>query len=347
MAQAPRDAGSRMKLPAQIGGCPVHTDLGALGAHEPTALTLGRFDGVHEGHRALLRATVAAARETPGTRAVAVTLWPPPEWMLRPAEPRALLTTLHDRLALMAATGVDAIVVLTFDLDFAQQSPREFLTRLRDEAGMRDLVSGPNARIGKGGAGTPPVLRSLGRELGFRFREIVWHGPAGANRSSTIRAALARGDIAAANGGLGRTYSLEGVVVRGAGEGRMLGFATANVSHADWLCVPGDGVYAGLSVVDGSQPLRTAISIGTRPTYGEHPRVVEAHVLDAECDFYDRPMRLFCVSRLRAQRTFSDTEQLAEAISEDIEAVRAAPLPPIESMSPFVPDVQARAASVG
>lgn len=327
-----------MNLPSRIDGCPVHTELGALGAHEPTAVTLGRFDGVHEGHRALLRETLAAARETPGTRAVAVTLWPPPEWLLRPAEPRALLTTLHDRLALLATTGVDAIVVLTFDLEFAQQSPREFLARLRDEAGMRHLVSGPNARIGKGGAGTPPVLRSLSRELGFDFREIVWHGPAGTNRSSTIRAALARGDIAAANGGLGRTYSFEGVVVRGAGEGRKLGFATANVSHADWLCVPGDGVYAGLSVAGESQPLRAAISIGTRPTYGEHPRVVEAHVLDAAGDFYDRPMRLFFVSRLRLQQTFADTELLAEAISEDIAAVRAAPLPPAKTLAPFVPE---------
>ena len=336
-----------MTLPSRIGGCPVHTDLSALGAHQPTALTLGRFDGVHEGHRALLRATLAAAQETPGTRAVAVTLWPPPEWILRPAEPRALLATLDDRLALLANAGVDAIVVLTFDLEFAQQSPREFLTRLRDEAGMRHLISGPNARIGKGGAGTPPVLRSLSDELGFSFREIVWHGPAGTNRSSTIRAALARGDIAAANGGLGRTYSLEGVVVRGAGEGRELGFATANVSHADWLCVPGDGVYAGLSVADGSPPRRAAISIGTRPTYGEHPRVVEAHVLDAAGDFYDRPMRLFFVSRLREQRTFADTEQLAEAIADDIAAVRAVPLPAAQALAPFVRDVHTRAGSVG
>ena len=325
-----------MNLPAQITGCSVHTDLGALGAHEPTALTLGRFDGVHEGHRALLRATVAAAQESPGTRAVAVTLWPPPEWILRPTQPRALLTTLHDRLALMAATGVDAIVVLTFDLEFARQEPREFLRRLRDEAGMRDLVSGPNARIGKGGAGTPPILRALSRELGFRYREIAWHGPAGANRSSTIRAALADGDIDAVNAGLGRTYSLEGMVVRGAGEGRKLGFATANVAHPDWLCVPGDGVYAGLSVADGSKPLRAAISIGTRPTYGEHPRVVEAHVLDAAQNFYDQPLRLFFVSRLRPQQAFSDTHALATQIAADVAAVRAAPLPPAQTLAPFI-----------
>ncbi len=327
-----------MNLPEQLDGCTVHRDLNALGSDQPTALTLGRFDGVHQGHRALLRATVAAARETPATRAVAVTLWPPPEWILRPDDPRALLTTLHDRLALMAASGVDAIVVLRFDRAFAQQSPREFLQRLQDEAGMRELVSGPNARIGKGGAGTPPVLRSLSRELGFRYREIAWHGPAGTNRSSAIRAALARGAVAAVNSGLGRTYSLEGVVVRGAGEGRRLGFPTANVSHADWLCVPGDGVYAGLSVVDASQPLRTAISIGTRPTYGEHPRVVEAHVLDAASDFYDKPMRLFFVSRLRPQRTFADADELAEAIAQDLSAVRAAPLPPEQTLAPFVHD---------
>ena len=336
-----------MNLPAQIAGCPVHADLGALGAHAPTALTLGRFDGVHEGHRALLGATVAAAKETPGTRAVAVTLWPPPEWILRPAQPRVLLTTLHDRLALMAATGVDAIVVLTFDHDFAQQEPREFLSRLRDEAGMRDMVSGPNARIGKGGAGTPPVLRALSRELGFRYREIAWHGPTGTNRSSTIRAALADGDIDAVNRGLGRTYSLEGMVVRGSGEGRKLGFATANVSHPEWLCVPGDGVYAGLSVVGGSQPQRAAISIGTRPTYGEHPRVVEAHVLDAAQDYYDQPLRLFFVSRLRPQETFSDTETLAKKIAADVAAVRAVRLPSAQTLAPFVRGEPAEAGSVG
>ena len=325
-----------MNLPARIAGCPVHADLGALGAREPTALTLGRFDGVHEGHRALLRATVAAARETPGTRAVAVTLWPPPEWILRPTAPRALLATLHDRLALMAASGIDAIVVLRFDLTFAQQSPRDFLVRLRDEAGMRHLVSGPNARIGKDGAGTPPVLRALGRELEIRYREIAWHGPAGANRSSAIRAALAQGDITAVNGGLGRTYSLQGVVVRGSGEGRKLGFPTANVSHADWLCVPGDGVYAGLSLIDGSRLQRAAISIGTRPTYGEHPRVVEAHVLGGAGDLYDKPLRLFFVSRLRPQRTFANVEELTAAIAHDVSAVRSAPRPPPETLAPFV-----------
>ena len=325
-----------MILPEEIAGCAVHTDLGALGAHGPTAVTLGRFDGVHQGHRALLRATVAAARETPGTRAVALTLWPPPEWLLRPDDPRALLTTLEDRLALMATTGVDAIVVLTFDRAFAQQSPRAFLTRLRDDIGMRDLVTGPNARIGKGGAGTAPVLRALGRELGYRYQEIAWHGPATTNRSSAIRAALALGDVAAVNAGLGRTYSLPGVVVRGAGEGRKLGFPTANLSFADWLRAPGDGVYAGLSVVDGSKPLRTAISIGTRPTYGEHPRVVEAHLVDAAPDLYDRPMRLFFVSRLRPQRTFADTEELATTIAQDVAAVRTAHLPPEQTLAPFV-----------
>ena len=238
-------------------------------------------------------------------------------------------------------------MVLIFDLEFAQQEPREFLSRLRDEAGMRDMVSGPNARIGKDGAGTPPVLRALSRELGFRYREIAWHGPAGTNRSSTIRAALADGDIDAVNRGLGRTYSLEGIVVRGAGEGRKLGFATANVSHPDWLCMPGEGVYAGLSVVDGSEPLRTAISIGTRPTYGEHPRVVEAHLLDAAQDFYDRPLRLLFVSRLRPHETFSDTEALAAKIAADVAAVRATRLPPARTLAPFVRDAHACAGSVG
>ena len=335
-----------MNLPKEIAGCAVHTDLGALGAHTPTAVTLGRFDGVHQGHRALLGAAVAAAGETPGTRAVALTLWPPPEWILRPHEPRALLATLDDRLALLATTGVDAIVVLRFDLTFAQQSPSEFLARLRDEIGMRDLVTGPNARIGKGGAGTPPILRALSRKLGYRYREITWHGPARTNRSSTIRAALARGDVAAVNAGLGRAYSLPGVVVRGAGEGRKLGFPTANLEYVDWLRVPGDGVYAGLSVIDGAEPLRAAISIGTRPTYGEHPRVVEAHLVDVSRDLYDRPMRLFFVSRLRPQRTFADTEELADTIAQDVSAVRAAVLPPPHTMAPFIGDSSISTGSV-
>ena len=124
--------------------------------------------------------------------------------------------------------------------------------------------------------------------------------------------------------------------MRGAGEGRKLGFPTANLSFADWLRAPGDGVYAGLSVVDGSKPLRTAISIGTRPTYGEHPRVVEAHLVDAAPDLYDRPMRLFFVSRLRPQRTFADTDELAQTIAQDVAAVRTAHLPPEQTLAPFV-----------
>ena len=336
MGQAPSDAVIDVSLPAEVAGCPVHADLNAANAGMPTVVTLGRFDGLHQGHRALLRATVEAARDVPGARALAITLWPPPEWVLRPEDPRALLSTLQDRLALMANTGVDAIVVLTFGYQFSQQSPRDFLGQLLNDLHMVTLVTGPNARIGKDGAGTPDVLRELSGELGFQYREIEWRGHSPMNRSSAIRQSLADGDIASVNEGLGRAYSLPGVVVQGSGVGQRLGFPTANLSHSSWLQVPGDGVYAGIGLVDAVEGRRAAISVGTRPTYGGETRVVEANLLEYDDDLYGRDLRLFFVKRLRDQQSFECTKVLKEWIANDVTDVRELPELPHDDLAPFI-----------
>ena len=336
MGQAPSDAVIDLSLPAEVAGCPIHADFNAADMGTPTVVTLGRFDGLHRGHRALLQATVEAAQAVPGTRALAITLWPPPEWVLRPEDPRALLSTLQDRLVLMANTGVDAIVVLTFDYRFSQQSPRDFLGQLLNDLHMVTLVTGPNARIGKDGAGTPTVLQELSGELGFQYREIEWYGYSPTNRSSAIRQALADGDIAAVNAGLGRAYSLPGVVVQGAGEGRRLGFPTANLSHSSWLQVPGDGIYAGLGLVDAVEYRTAAISVGTRPTYGGETRVVEANLLDYGGDLYGRDLRLFFANRLRDQQVFETTELLKECIASDVTDVRKLPALLPNDLVPFI-----------
>lgn len=337
MGQALRDTYATMTLPADVMGCPVYTDLISLGAQEYTVVTLGRFDGVHRGHQALLRETVELACSSTEGRAIAITLWPPPEWVLRVHDPRGLLTTLIDRLALMASTGVDGLVVLTFDQNFSQQSPREFLTRLRDELGMGVFMTGPNARIGKDGTGNPAVLRSLSSDLKVDYREIGWHGRPQLNRSSAIRTALVQGNIGLVNEGLGRTYSMAGVVVRGEGEGRKIGFPTANVTYPTWLQIPGDGVYAGVAMIDEGPSLRrAAISVGARPTYGGAERVVEAHLSDYDDDLYGHDLRLFFVNRIRGQVAFDSVDDLGEEIERDVDRVRLQACPPLHELAPFV-----------
>ena len=129
------------------------------------AVTIGRFDGVHRGHRALLAATRRAADEQTDGRSIAVTLWPPPEWILRPAEPRRLLTTLDDRISLLTASGVDDVVVLRFDQQFSRCPAADFLHDLIDRLHMRTLVTGPNAAFGRDREGTPDVVARLAPRL--------------------------------------------------------------------------------------------------------------------------------------------------------------------------------------
>ena len=328
-----------MILPSRIGGCAIYAGPAAYSAPAASAVTLGRFDAVHIGHQALVRATVQAAQALPQGQAVAVTFWPPPEWVLQPEAPRRLLTSLDDRLALLAASGLDAIVVWPFDLDLAAHTPEWFLRCLRDRLAMRTLLTGPNGRIGRDRAGTPEVMAAIAGDLGFSYRTIAWRGTPGATGSSGIRAALVGGDLDSVNASLGRLYSLAGEVREGEARGCSMGFPTANLRPPDWLVLPADGVYAGLAAPVGSgapaRGWRAVVNVGVRPTFGGDRRLVEAHLLGFEGDLYGQSLRVFFQSRLRDERRFASPDALAEAIRRDVATARDLPEPDPRALRPF------------
>ena len=270
-------------------------------------------------------------------RAIAVTLWPPPEWVLRPSEPRRLLTSLDDRIALLAASGVDDVVVLRFDRQFSRRAAEGFLQDLIRRLDMRTLVTGPGAAVGRDREGTPDVIAGLAPRLGFAHVAVRYEGEPGAISSSRAREALAAGEIDRLHDILDRTHSLFGTVVRGDGRGRDLGFPTANVKSPPWLVLPADGVYAGTALVDEDpMPYPALISVGTRPTFGSRVRLFEVHLLGFDREIYGCGLRTFIRAWLRGQQAFHSVEELVAAMHRDREAAEAIDLGESEQAMPFL-----------
>ena len=301
----------------------------------PSVVAIGKFDGVHSGHRAVIdRARVDAA--TGGARVVAVTFDRNPLALLRPEICPDNLIGVHQKLRLLAETGVDATLLLRFDEQLANLTAREFVEHVLVEAlGVRTVLVGRDFRFGKGGAGNPDVLRELGAEFGFDVDVVddVRAIEPGRRVSSTwIREVLAEGDVRTAAKLLGRPASVWGEVVHGAKRGRELGFPTANLSQDLEGYVPADGVYGGWLIDEGSaNGLRpgirypAAISVGTNPTFDDVPvRQVEAYVLDeTDLDLYDHDVEVQFVSRIRGMEAFEGIEPLKAQIAADVEKVRA------------------------
>jgi len=318
------------------------TDLDAVPADlGRTVVTLGTFDGVHVGHRAVLSRLVRRAHEEPAVPAVAITFDPHPAQVLSPDRAPELITSLDQRLELMADAGVDAALVLEFTRELAQWSPHRFVEDVvvgRLQA--RSMVVGADTRFGHRNAGDVQTLRDLGEEHGFDVDVVAELAPqraagepaTGRWSSSDIRSALAEGDVARAARGLGRPHRLSGVVVHGDHRGRELGFPTANLEPGAHGLVPADGVYAGwmlrpeaagLTDHRTDRVLPAAVSIGTNPTFDGTQRRVEAYVLDrTDLDLYGERVRLELVERLRPTLRFDSVEALVEQMGQDVERCR-------------------------
>ncbi|HEX5730709.1 bifunctional riboflavin kinase/FAD synthetase [Microbacterium sp.] len=302
----------------------------------PSVVAIGKFDGVHSGHRAVLdRARVDAA--TSGARVVAVTFDRNPLALLRPEICPVDLIGVHQKIQLLAETGIDATLVLRFDRELADLTPGEFVHRvLVDALSVRTVLVGGDFRFGRGGAGNPDVLRELGAELGFDVDVVddVRAIDAGRRVSSTwIRELLGDGDVETAAKLLGRPASVWGEVVQGLKRGRELGFPTANLSPDLEGFVPADGIYAGWLVDQGSADgLRrgarypAAISVGMNPTFDDVAvRQVEAYVLDeTDLDLYGREVEIQFVARIRGMAAFEGVHALIAQMTDDVERVRAA-----------------------
>lgn len=303
----------------------------------PSVVAIGKFDGVHAGHRAVLeRAQVDAA--TGGAKVVAVTFDRNPLSLLRPDVCPEDLIGVTQKVQLLAETGIDATLMLRFDQSLASLTPREFVERvLVDALGARTVLVGLDFRFGRGGAGNPDVLRELGEELGFRVDVVEDVRSLDSDRrvsSTWIRELLAAGDVEDAAKLLGRPHAVWGEVVHGAKRGRQLGYPTANLAPDLEGFVPADGVYAGWLVDEGfagsEEPRRStrypaAISVGSNPTFDDvAARQVEAYVLDeTDLDLYGRVVEVQFTARVRGMVAFEGVEALIAQMGDDVAEVRA------------------------
>jgi riboflavin kinase/FMN adenylyltransferase len=272
------------------------------------SVAIGTFDGVHRGHLRVLEAARAAH-----LRPAVVTFEPHPRAVLG-GEVR-LLTTTERRLELLAAAGIEDVILLLFDKALAGLEPEEFAESVLRAAGAEVVAAGVAFRFGRGRSGDLGLLE----RLGFDVRRV----PLVQNVSSShIRKLVAAGDVIHAARLLGRPAELDGAVVAGDRRGKELGFPTANLAVADDLLVPLDGVYAGAAL---GRP--AAVSIGTNPHYGGSERRLEAYVLDFDGDLYGERLVVELWERLRDQARFGSEAELAEAITDDVERTRHAVRP--------------------
>lgn len=301
----------------------IHSSLAAAAAAirpTPVALTIGNFDGVHLGHRALIDAVRGSAARIGGV-SVIMTFSPHPEAVLRGAAPEAL-TTLDRRLSLLAETGIDHVIVQTFDVAFAAIEAEAFLRGLAVDLGVRRLVLGHDFRYGHGGRGDVELARRLGPELGFEVEQVeaVLEGGEPIS-SSRIRRVLSIGDVEKAHRLLGRPWRIEGRVSRGAGRGKTLGFPTINLATGQPLIVP-DGVYGGVATTSDGGRWVAAISVGTNPTFGDEPRHFEAFLLEYPYDTVSGDCAIELRQWLRGQIAYSHAAPLIAQIEADVRTIR-------------------------
>jgi riboflavin kinase/FMN adenylyltransferase len=307
-----------MEVVRALGDCP------AAG----TAVTIGAFDGVHLGHQELLR-RVRQEASVRGLRTALVTFDRHPAQVVRPESAPKLLTTLDQKLELLAGTGlVDHTLVLNFDDTRRQESAEEFVHEvLIDCLGAQLVVVGEDFHFGNQRRGNVALLEAMGAECGFDVVGLpLVEAESGPIYSSTvIRRLLVEGDVEAAASLLGRPHEVRGPVIEGDRRGRELGFPTANVSVPDEICLPADGIYAGTFRGTDRLDRPAALNLGRRPTfYAEGHRLLEAHLLDFDGDLYGQPAAVRFVARVRNELRFESVDALIEAMHRDVDAVRAA-----------------------
>ena len=294
----------------------------------PSAVAIGKFDGVHAGHRSVIAELESVARRE-GLAATVVTFDRHPLGLLRPEACPPPLVSNAQKVERLAETGVDATVMLAFDRPFSEQTPEQFVRRiLVDALHARVVMVGSDFRFGVRGSGTVDTLTELGRSHGFTVQTIddvvaPADGTATRRASSTwIRELLAEGRVAEAASVLGHEHAVRGVVVEGAHRGRALGYPTANLSPSMEGLIPGDGVYAAWFTVDGRR-YGAAVSVGNNPTFDGVPeKQVEAHVLDETIDLYGKTVEVAFVEYIRGQVKYSTVEALIEKIAADERSVR-------------------------
>jgi riboflavin kinase/FMN adenylyltransferase len=281
-------------------------------------LSIGNFDGVHRGHQRMLETLAQLARRA-GVPAVALTFEPHPLNLIAPDRAPARLTTPEHKAELIAGCGIDCLIQYPTDSAMLNLTAAEFFEQIvRNEIDARGIVEGPNFCFGRGRAGTIEVLQAYcdAAHLELMIVEAVSVGTALVS-SSGIRQAILGGQLREAVAMLGHPYRLTGVVSRGAGRGRQIGFGTANLEQIATL-LPADGVYAGVADVDGRR-YAAAINCGPNPTFGENSRKIEAHLIDfPERDLYGDRLSVDLLARIRETRPFPSVDALRAQLTDDV-----------------------------
>jgi riboflavin kinase/FMN adenylyltransferase len=290
----------------------------------PSAVTIGKFDGLHLGHRAVIARLLGEARAR-GLVPTALTFDRNPLSVLAPEKCPASLVSNAQKLELLADAGLEATLMVTFDKAFSALPPEAFVSDILVDALHAGLVLvGRDFRFGVQGSGTVETLERLGAELGFEVLVVADVAPSSGGRlsSSGIRGLLEEGRVAEAAELLGYLPRLRSVVVHGEQRGRTLGYPTANLSPAVEGFVPADGVYAAWMTVGGAR-YPAAVSIGNNPTFGGVPeKQVEAHALDQMLDIYDEVIQLEFVDYIRGMRKFEGADALAAQMRTDEDRIR-------------------------
>jgi riboflavin kinase / FMN adenylyltransferase len=293
---------------------------------DPSAVTIGTFDGVHLGHQALLRTTLETASRR-GLGAVALTWDRHPAMTLRPEVAPLLLTSTERRLELLARGGIE-VAVLPFDDVLSHLSPEDFAAEiLARRLHARAVIVGRGWRFGHRARGNVATLQELGTRLDFDvLPQPLTEARGGPVSSTRIRAAVAAGDMDETGGLLGRRWDFDGTVIHGDKRGAGLGYPTANLLLDPALARPARGIYAGRAQRNGSSH-PAAVSVGVNPQFGGEPGRspvrIEAYLLDFEGDLYGEVLRVELHAKLRDERAFDSVEQLVRQMDLDVEATRA------------------------
>jgi len=292
------------------------------GPRRPVVLTLGNFDGVHLGHRAILDRTVGEATRR-RVESVVFTFEPHPVAVLAPDRAPLRLQTLHDRLGCIRDAGIDVVVLQRFTRSFSRHSADAFIEDLLlARLAIEHVVVGHRVSFGRGRSGNVSTLEVLGRRHGFSVDSI---GPVtvdGVEVSSTaVRDAVAAGDMRRTASLLGRTWSIRGRVGPGEGRGRTIGVPTANIHLRASLVLPPDGVYVA-RVAIGERSHGGVLNLGMRPTFSGRSRTLEVHVLDFDGSLYGAWLTVEFVERLRGEARFDGAAALQSAIARDIASAR-------------------------
>jgi len=293
-----------------------------LAAHG-RAVTVGAYDGLHAGHRAVLALLRRRAAELGGLETAVVTFDPHPLRVVAPEHAPRLLTGMAHRLELFRETGVDVAAVMPFDEETRLLTPAAFAaTVLAGALCARLVVVGEDFRFGHHRLGNVASLAELGDAHGFATEVLPLVGGQAPISSTRVRAMVAAGEVEAAAAALGRPHEVRGVVVPGEGRGRTLGFPTANVELPPGLAVPRGGVYAVLAGMPGGALRPGVANVGTRPTFQGEGETLEVHLLDGAGDLYGATLRVAFVFRLRDERRFAGPADLAAQIADDVAAAR-------------------------